>query len=211
MRPTHRHLAFVWALTCNLAAAAEPDFSPFEKTYLNDVRPLVVRTCGECHSEKLAEAEINLLSFATFGDVRKEVRIWQKVGEMLDSGQMPPPEAKQQLSDAERAKLRDWVRRYLKEEAKRFAGDPGPVVLRRLSNAEYTYALRDLTGVESLQPAREFPVDGAAGEGFTNAGHALAMSPSLLAKYLDAGKEVAAHAVLLPDGIRFSPSNTRRD
>ena len=201
-------LGFYGSLT---AISAEPDFAAFEKTYATDVRPLVVRTCGECHSEKLAEAEINLLSFATFGDVRKEVRTWQKVGEMLDSGQMPPPEAKQQLSETERSKLRDWVRRYLKEEAKRFAGDPGPVVLRRLSNAEYTYVLRDLTGVDSLQPAREFPVDGAAGEGFTNAGHALVMSPSLLTKYLDAGKDVAEHAVLLPDGIRFSPSTTRRD
>ena len=211
MRLSHWCLGLVFALTCKLAAAADPDFSAFEKTFSTDVRPLVVRTCAECHSDKLAEAEINLQSFATFGDVRKEFRIWQKVGEMLDSGQMPPPEAKQQLNDAERTKLRDWVRRYLKEEAKRFAGDPGPVVLRRLSNAEYTYVLRDLTGVDSLQPAREFPVDGAAGEGFTNAAHALAMSPSLLAKYLDAGKEVAAHAVLLPDGIRFSPSTTRRD
>ncbi len=205
-------LAILYWLSGSLAVnAAEPDFAVFEKTYATDVRPLVVRTCGECHSETLAEAEINLLSFATFGDVRKEVRTWQKVGEMLDSGQMPPPEAKQQLSDSERSKLRDWVKRYLKEEAKRFAGDPGPVVLRRLSNAEYTYALRDLTGVDSLQPAREFPVDSAAGEGFTNAGHALAMSPSLLTKYLDAGKEIAAHAALLPDGIRFSPNTTRRD
>jgi cytochrome c553 len=205
-------LVIVLALSIRLAAlGAEPDFAAFEKTYPTDVRPLVVRTCGECHSEQLAEAEINLLSFATFGDVRKEVRVWQKVGEMLDSGQMPPPEAKQQLSETERTKLRDWVKRYLKEEAKRFAGDPGPVVLRRLSNAEYTYSIRDLTGVESMQPAREFPVDGAAGEGFTNAGSALAMSPALLAKYLDAGKDVAAHAVLLPDGIRFSPSTTRRD
>ena len=32
-----------------------------------------------------------------------------------------------------------------------------------------------------------------------------------LIKYLDAGKEIASHAVLLPDGIRFSPSTTRRD
>ena len=37
------------------------------------------------------------------------------------------------------------------------------------------------------------------------------MSPALLAKYLDAAKEVAAHAVLLPDGFRFSPGTTRRD
>ena len=63
--------------------------------------------------------------------------------------------------------------------------------------------MRDLTGVESLDPAREFPVDGAAGEGFMNSGNALVMSPALLTKYLDAGKDIASHAVLLPDGIRF--------
>ena len=84
-------------------------------------------------------------------------------------------------------------------------------MLRRLSNAEYTYTIRDLTGVESLDPAREFPVDGAAGEGFMNTGNALVMSPSLVTKYLDAGKDIASHAVLLPDGIRFSPKTTRRD
>ena len=37
------------------------------------------------------------------------------------------------------------------------------------------------------------------------------MSPALLSKYLDAGKKIADHAVLLPDGIRFSPGATRRD
>src|SRR5207249_11772332 len=91
------------------------------------------------------------------------------------------------------------------------AGDPGPVVLRRLSNAEYTYTIRDLTGVESLDPAREFPVDSASGEGFMNVGNSLVMSPSLVTKYLDAGKEIAAHAVLLPDGICFSPKCSGRD
>jgi hypothetical protein len=99
----------------------------------------------------------------------------------------------------------------LKVEAEVRKGDPGRVVLRRLSNAEYTYTLRDLTHVPSLDPAHEFPVDGAAGEGFTNTGNALVMSPALLTKYLDAAKEVSEHAILLPDGIRFSPSATRRD
>jgi hypothetical protein len=70
--------------------------------------------------------------------------------------------------------------------------------------------VRDLTGLD-LRPAREFPIDGAAGEGFTNTGDALVMSPALLGKYLDAAKEIAGHAVLLPDGFRFSPKSTRRD
>ena len=33
----------------------------------------------------------------------------------------------------------------------------------------------------------------------------------MLTKYLDAGKEIAKHAILLPDGIRFSPYTTRSD
>ncbi len=83
-------------------------------------------------------------------------------------------------------------------------------MLRRLSNVEYDNTVRDLTGVD-LRPAREFPVDGAAGEGFTNVGEALAMSPSMLDKYVAAAKAIASHAVLLPDGFRFSEKTTRRD
>jgi hypothetical protein len=129
---------------------------------------------------------------------------------MLDNGEMPPKEARQ-LRKADRARLRRWVGEFLSTEATRRAGDPGRVVLRRLNNAEYTYTLRDLTGLDAIEPAREFPVDGAAGEGFTNTGNALVMSPSLLTKYLDAAKEVAGHAVLLPDGFRFSTGTTARD
>ncbi|MFM7605893.1 MAG: DUF1587 domain-containing protein, partial [Prosthecobacter sp.] len=58
---------------------------------------------------------------------------------------------------------------------------------------------------------REFPVDGAAGEGFTNAGAALVMSPALLTKYLDAAKEVAAHAVFTPHGMCWSASTSAQD
>jgi hypothetical protein len=105
----------------------------------------------------------------------------------------------------------NWVHGTLMEIARAHAGDPGPVVLRRLSNAEYVYTVRDLTGVAALDPAREFPEDSAAGEGFTNAGAALVMSPALLGKYFDAAKEIARHATLLPDGIRFSPHTSERD
>ena len=54
------------------------------------------------------------------------------------------------------------------------------------------------------------PVDSAAGEGFTNVGNALVMSPALVQKYLDAGKDIASRAMLLPHGIEFSPKTTSR-
>jgi hypothetical protein len=123
---------------------------------------------------------------------------------------MPPKGMPQPTAD-ERARLLNWIHSALSTAARARAGDPGPVVLRRLNNAEYTFTIQDLTGVASLQPAKEFPADGAAGEGFTNTGNALVMSPSLVTKYMDAAKDIASHAMLLPDGIRFTPFTTRRD
>lgn len=98
-----------------------------------------------------------------------------------------------------------------KADSRTRAVDPGNVPLRRLSNAEYNNTVRDITGVD-LQPAREFPADGAAGEGFTNASESLsAISPTLFTKYFKAARDIAEHAVLLPDGFRFSAGGTRRD
>lgn len=201
-------LLFAVALPPAMAEDGIP--AELERAFPADIHPLLQQYCHECHNEKLAEAEVDLTTFATLSSVRKHPRVWQKVGEMLDSGQMPPKDAKQP-TDSERARLRQWTKSYLTAEAKAHAGDPGRVVLRRLNNAEYTYTIRDLTGVPTLDPAHEFPVDGAAGEGFTNTGQALAMSPSLVTKYLDAAKEVTQHAMLLPEGFRFSPHTTARD
>src|SRR5690606_31053923 len=112
-------------------------------------------------------------------------------------GDMPPSTKPQPTAD-EKKRLLAWVRALLTAEARARAGDPGHVPLRRLSNAEYDRTVRDLTGVD-LRPTREFPADGAAGEGFTNAAEALSnISPALLNKYLNAAKDIAEHAVLLP-------------
>ena len=180
------------------------------QAYQAEIRPLLATYCHRCHAGDRTEADIDLAAFPTLTDVRKDPRTWQKVREMLMGAQMPPPKSKQPR-DEERTRLRKWVREHLRIEAEAQAGDPGRVVLRRLTNAEYTYTVRDLTRVDTLDPTHEFPVDGAAGEGFANTGDALVMSPSLVTKYLGAAKRIASHAVLLPDGIRFSRHTTRRD
>ena len=188
----------------------EPEsFDRLGAEYKRNIQPLVKRFCLKCHSSEKKEGELDLQRFATLSQVRRGTKVWVKVAEMLDNGEMPPEDEAQPAPD-QRKELRGWVERYLHAEALAGAGDPGPVVLRRLTNAEYTYTIRDLTGV-ALNPAHEFPTEGAAGEGFTNAGNALVMSPGLLRKYLDAGKEIASHVVLLPDGFRFSPHTTGRD
>lgn len=171
-----------------------------------DTRDLLQTYCLNCHSTKEQKGDLDLEA----SDIQKEPHIWENVLEQIEMGEMPPKKEKQ-FSAAEKKLLTDWVRGTLDQIALANAGDPGPVVLRRLSNMEYTYTLRDLIGIESLDPAREFPVDGAAGEGFTNAGAALVMSPALLTKYLDAAKDIASHAVFTPQGLRWSPSTSARD
>ncbi|MGP0069400.1 MAG: DUF1592 domain-containing protein [Isosphaeraceae bacterium] len=191
------------------AAREESPAGRLDREYREQVRPVIQRFCLKCHSSEEPEADVDLQKFGSLDDARRGLATWQKVAAILDKGEMPPPDARQPRAD-ERGTLRGWVGRYLDFEAHANAGDPGRVVLRRLSNVEYANTIRDLTGVD-LDPAREFPQDGAAGEGFTNTGDALVMSPSLLGKYFDAAKGVAAHAVLLPDGFRFSRAATRRD
>jgi Protein of unknown function (DUF1592)/Protein of unknown function (DUF1588)/Protein of unknown function (DUF1587)/Protein of unknown function (DUF1585)/Protein of unknown function (DUF1595)/Cytochrome C oxidase, cbb3-type, subunit III len=196
--------------TRRLDSADKTPAADSARDYPNTVVPLLKQYCLTCHSTKLKKGSLDLERFLTADDLRKDLKPWTGVIEQLEVGEMPPKGKPQPTAD-QRKQLVAWVRGFLDTEARSRAGDPGHVPLRRLSNAEYDATVRDLTGVD-LRPAREFPVDGAAGEGFTNAAEGLAeMSPTLLNKYLTAAKDLADHAVLLPDGIRFSMGKTRRD
>ena len=194
-----------------LVRAQEPPASAdLSAEFAKIVQPLLKQYCLDCHSAKTKKGSLDLERFATLNDLRKDVKPWQMMIEQIETGEMPP-KGKPQPTEAQKKQLTDWVHRFLEAEAKARVGDPGRVPLRRLSNTEYDCTIRDLTGVD-LKPTREFPADGAGGEGFTNAAESLSdISPALFSKYMSAAKDIADHAVLLPDGFRFSPSKTRRD
>ena len=204
--------AFLWVLIapCMAAAAEGPNKAALGSAFQTDIRPLMEGYCFDCHgAADLVEGDVNLAVMTTWDEAVKHPQTWQKVAEMLGNDLMPPADAEQPTVD-ERARMQRWVGDYLAIEAQAHAGDPGRVILRRLSNAEYTHTLRDLTGVETFDPAREFPADGAAGEGFTNTGGALVMSPALLNKYLDSAKDVASRDARAGWVSVFAPHNGAR-
>jgi hypothetical protein len=204
MKPfTRQPLLELFALAAVALPCAAADFE-------TEIRPLLKEFCLGCHSTEKHKGDLDLERFTSASEVMKHPKVWQAVVEQLSLGEMPPKE-KRQPTEQQREQLMAWGGGVLDQIALARAGDPGPVVLRRLSNAEYKYTIRDLTGLASLDPAKEFPADSASGEGFMNVGNSLVMSPALLTKYFDAAKEIAAHAVLLPDGIAFSPSTSERD
>ncbi|MBM3792710.1 MAG: DUF1592 domain-containing protein [Acidobacteria bacterium] len=177
--------------------AAPPD--PNAET----VKTFLATYCIACHSGANAAAQFDLKPFASEADVIRDHGRWALAAEKLTHREMPPKGMKQP-SDAERQSTVAWIEGIRTAEARRNAGDPGHVLVRRLSNAEYNYAIRDLTGAD-IRPTREFPTDPTNQDGFDNTGESLVMSPALLNKYLQAAREVSSHMMLQPASFRFAP------
>lgn len=209
-------IASLFALDfCQTRRVAAEGVSPQLSTVFSEKILSVLEThCLDCHDASTREAELDLSSFKQFSDVTQHYQIWEIILERVEAGEMPPADASPAMEDADRALLIQWIHQVRNAEAQRNAGDPGAVLARRLSNAEYDYSIRDLTGVD-IRPTRTFPVDPANEAGFDNSGESLSMSPALLNKYLEAARAVTEHLVLAPSGIRFAPhpvvTDTDRD
>ena len=189
--------------------ADEPAPMTISESFEKQIQPLLVRSCGKCHGKKPTDNDLDLTSFGSARTILARPKMLSNVAERVRGGDMPPKDAPQP-DQAERERLLGWITAALDAEAAARAGDPGPVTLRRLSNTEYDNAIRDLTGVD-MRPtkAREFPVDSVGGEGFANVGEAMPVTPELVGRYHQAARDVAARAVLLPEGFRFSLSPDR--
>ena len=190
------------------------DSQKLAKDFEKRVLPFLKTYCLDCHGQETQEAKLNLSGYKSSGDVTKSHKTWEIVLERLEAGEMPPEDANSRPSEEVRRSVVNWIKDLRRFEAQRNAGDPGIVLVRRLSNSEYSYTIRDLTGVD-IRPTRTFPVDPANEAGFDNSGESLAMSPALLKKYLAAAREVASQMVLTQEGIEFAPhpvvTDTDRD
>src|SRR6266498_5510270 len=102
--------------------------------YEKEIRPLLKEFCLGCHSTEKHKGDLDLERFTSLGEVRKHPKVWQAVVEQISLGEMPPKE-KPQPAEAQRGRLLGWANGVLDNIALASAGDPGPVVLRRLSNA----------------------------------------------------------------------------
>jgi Protein of unknown function (DUF1592)/Protein of unknown function (DUF1588)/Protein of unknown function (DUF1587)/Protein of unknown function (DUF1585)/Protein of unknown function (DUF1595) len=171
--------------------------------FRDKLQPFMQKYCVKCHNQKTAEGLLNLTRFTSSALIAQDFREWEHVITFLKDEEMPPKEAKQPAA-AERSEFLASVDKVLLLEAKKLADDPGASLPRRLSNAEFNYTIRDLTGVD-IRPTASFPVDPASGEGFNNTGEGLIMSPNLFKKYYAAAQEVADHVLLTTTGFEFAP------
>ena len=203
-------VCFLWIAEYHFANTDAQAQDAFE----TKVQPFLKEHCIECHSGTEPEGKLDLRELENRQSVSDRYTVWKEMERRVSNKNMPPKDAASIPSEQERQSFLIHSQSIRRKEAVRFAGDPGIVSMRRLSNAEYNNTLRDLTGTD-LRPAREFPVDPANEAGFDNSGESLAMSPALLNKYLAAARIVSSHMVLTPTGIAFAPhpalTDTDRD
>ena len=191
-------LSSLIVVACALVAGslhAAPDWKAVE--------PMLKARCYECHGGEKTKGDVDLKRLSADPKVAVEFKLWADVKDTIENGDMPPKKA-HQLSEQEHATILGWVNDQLDTLANAHAGDPGPVTMRRLTNAEYDYTIRDITG-RDYGLAKEFQTDGGGGEGFSNTGDVLFLSPQALDKYFTAARKVADNATILPGtGIVFN-------
>src|SRR4051794_19737300 len=134
------------ALSALLAVSAIPAAgatSPLlERQFSQNVQPFVTKYCVGCHSGKTPAASLDFTAYNTTDAVIRDYPRWATVHKKPDAGQMPPKPMPQPPAEATR-KVLDWIQAVRTDETRKHAGDPGPVLARRLSNSEYNYTIRD--------------------------------------------------------------------
>ena len=115
--------------------------------FQDHVKPFTKKYCAECHGKKKANGDLDFSRYCESQEVVRDFRHWSNVIEFIRDGEMPPPEEKNQPTLDERERVVAALTALLSAAAKKYAGDPGVILPRRLSNTEYDLSIRDLTGV----------------------------------------------------------------
>ena len=157
-------------------------------------RALLDQYCVTCHNERMQTADLAL-------DVRDVTRVaeapevWETVVRKLRAGAMPPlPRPRPDAATYER--FVNWLEGEL-DRAAAVDLNPGRTeAFHRLNRTEYHNAVRDLLDLE-VDVTELLPADGGS-YGFDNIAGVLAISPTLLERYLGAARKISRIAVGRP-------------
>ena len=189
-----RRILVSFSLALALALVAFPRTARAQAPAGEPSRALLDRYCVTCHNDRLQTAGL-ALDTVDIERVAEHAPVLEKVVRKLRSGQMPP-EGRPRPDDAAVDTFLTALEAALDLES-RAAPNPGRVASRRLNRVEYVNAIKDLLDLE-VDGAELLPSD-MAGFGFDNNADVLAMTPSLMTRYIAAATKVSRAAIGSPD------------
>ncbi|MGH9239816.1 MAG: DUF1592 domain-containing protein [Vicinamibacterales bacterium] len=180
------------ALAALMAVGSSERLAGQADDFNTDVRPVLTRTCAQCHNERMLAGGLNLEGMASPDSLVQHRDVWEKVLRRLRAGDMPPAGAPRPPK-TELDAMTAYIERAFDTADAAIPQDPGRVTARRLNRSEYANTIRDLLGVR-FRADRYFPADDS-GDGFDNIGDVLTISPLLTERYLGAAERIARWAI----------------
>lgn len=163
--------------------------------------------CGKCHAGADNESGVRLDDLPLEIATTEVADRWQKVMNVLNSGEMPPEDEPQPERGAKTEFLADLAQELV--VARKVIGEQGTKqIIRRLNKREYKNTIRDLLGVEI--DVTELPQDGGAGS-MDTVGAGLAMSSDQFESYLALGRKAVEEAIAAQKGATAKPQTYHRD
>jgi mono/diheme cytochrome c family protein len=141
--------------------------------------------CVECHGADKQKGKVRLDDVSLSVDTLKRADGWAKILNALNSGDMPPEDAKQPANQA-KADFLETLSQTMVVARKALSDQGGNITMRRLNRREYQNSLRELLGVEVNVGA--LPVDGSS-ESFDTVGTALFVSADQFMLYRQLGRK----------------------
>ncbi|MEY5025399.1 MAG: hypothetical protein RLZZ244_927 [Verrucomicrobiota bacterium] len=183
-------IAFLLALLSTTPSASAASPAPNQARLPDKHRALLQSHCTSCHGPDKQKGNFRVddlpLAIATLEDAEG----WQKVLNQLNSGEMPPEDAKQPPK-VQKADFLDDLSNVMVTARHHLADQKGVITLRRLNRREYKNTLRELLGVEIN--VSELPSDTGTGA-FDTVGSNLFMSGNQFEQYQSLSREALSEA-----------------
>ena len=146
--------------------------------------------CMDCHNADTQKGKVNLEDLPLEVDTLQHAELWQKVLDVLNSGEMPP-ENKRQPEKVAKADFLEDLAKTMVLARKKLSDSGGQITMRRLNRREYQNTIKSLTGV-SLN-VESLPADGGAGS-FDTVGASQFISSDQFEQYLELGRTAVDEA-----------------
>ena len=149
--------------------------------YETSIKPLLQQACFDCHSADNVEGNFRADELDPDLVEGKDLAWWLEVYSVLSKGEMPPEDANE-LSDAHRALIVDWLSTEIQAAEKLHKSSGNRSSFRRLTRYEYNYAIQDLLGVPWTF-ADDLPAEASEEAAFENNAQSLHMSVKQVETY----------------------------
>ncbi|WP_182867822.1 DUF1592 domain-containing protein [Rhodopirellula sp. JC639] len=173
-----------------VATDAKPNLDEFART----IGPILAQACADCHGADTQEGNVRIDTLNPDLINGNDMDWWLEVQAVVSNNEMPPP-GEGELSDADRAKVVQWLSNEIQVASivRRASGEHHS--FRRMTRYEFNHALQDLLGLP-YDFAKDLPPEAHSEEGFQNSSELLHMSVSQFESYRRLARQALLRATV---------------